>query len=184
MTLNGHLMLSDCKINTGHIIISVFGLSSVLQGSQSSVIHVFSTQLGRRVWLLNTDTRTIFFWSSTVLKFLFHEFADILCKTSLQGAWAQQILSFHKPSLQKPTPRCARRVHKIISINISLTDSERRSSVVPLSRKILFHTIPTTLHRVLSHRHWARPSISNSPCLRLSSFILYVDPCGQWAEGG
>lgn len=56
MTLNGHLVLSDCKINTGHIIISVFGLSSVLQGSQSSVIHAFSTQLGRRVRLLNTDT--------------------------------------------------------------------------------------------------------------------------------
>lgn len=62
MTLNGHLVLSDCKIDTGHIIISVFGLSSVLQGSQSSVIHVFSTQLGRRVRLLNTDTRTIFFF--------------------------------------------------------------------------------------------------------------------------
>lgn len=58
MTLNGHLVLSDCKINTGHIIISVFGLSSVLQGSQSSVIHVFSTQPGRRVRLLNTNTNT------------------------------------------------------------------------------------------------------------------------------
>lgn len=37
MTPNGHLVLSDWKINTGHIIISVFGLSSVLQGSHSCI---------------------------------------------------------------------------------------------------------------------------------------------------
>lgn len=59
MTLNGHLVLNDWKINTGHIIISVFGLSSVLQGSQSSVVRVFSSNVGRTGQIVSGTKRSV-----------------------------------------------------------------------------------------------------------------------------
>lgn len=179
MTLDGHLVLSDWKINTGRIIISVFGLSSVLQGSQSSVVRVFSSQLERggqivsdllykkvsasKGFYILSDMQYIHFVNFSTQQQLTERNSSTNLVISQSVSTKAYFLLRYKGTL-------------IILINISLTDNRKRLLLVVVKNPLSHNpnnTAPSPVSPALS------TSSSISPCLCLSSFILYVDLCGQ-----